>query len=58
MDSVIERRAAIERELRAAIASDAITPYYQPLVSLETTRIIGLEALARWHSETLGFVAP
>jgi diguanylate cyclase (GGDEF)-like protein len=58
MDSLIERRVAVEGELRAAIASDRIIPYYQPLVSMETNRIIGFEALARWQSETLGYVPP
>jgi diguanylate cyclase (GGDEF)-like protein len=58
MDSLIDRRAIIENELRTAVACDRIIPYFQPLVSLETNRITGFEALARWHSETLGFVPP
>jgi predicted signal transduction protein with EAL and GGDEF domain len=58
MDSVIERRALIERELRTAIAANQITPYYQPLVALDSSRIIGFEALARWESESLGFIPP
>jgi diguanylate cyclase (GGDEF)-like protein len=58
MDAVIERRALIERELRIAIAANQITPYYQPLVALEASRIIGFEALARWESESLGFIPP
>jgi EAL domain-containing protein (putative c-di-GMP-specific phosphodiesterase class I) len=44
--------------LRAAIASDRIIPHYQPLVALDTDRIIGFEALARWQNEALGFVPP
>jgi diguanylate cyclase (GGDEF)-like protein len=58
MDSLIERRVMIEQELRAAIATDRITPYYQPLVALDTSRITGFEALARWESETMGYVPP
>jgi diguanylate cyclase (GGDEF)-like protein len=58
MDSLIEHRVAIEGELRAAIASDRIIPHYQPLVALDTDRIIGFEALARWQNEALGFVPP
>jgi diguanylate cyclase (GGDEF)-like protein len=58
MDSLIERRAMIEQELRAAIASDRIRPYYQPLVALEANRIIGFEALARWESDIIGHVPP
>jgi diguanylate cyclase (GGDEF)-like protein len=58
MDTHIERRIQIEKELRSAIASNVITPHYQPLVSLNGDRIIGFEALARWESKDLGFIAP
>ncbi|MGY3443259.1 putative bifunctional diguanylate cyclase/phosphodiesterase [Bradyrhizobium sp. USDA 4473] len=56
MDMHVERRAQIERELRSAVAADIIEPHYQPLVSLESKRIIGFEALARWENRTLGNV--
>jgi diguanylate cyclase (GGDEF)-like protein/PAS domain S-box-containing protein len=58
MDLVIGRRIQIEQELRSAIASDTIVPYYQPLVSLDDNRIIGFEALARWESKSLGHIPP
>ena len=58
MDAHVDRRIQIERELRAAIASNAIVAHYQPLVSLDGNRIIGFEALARWESEDLGSVPP
>jgi diguanylate cyclase (GGDEF)-like protein len=58
MDTHVERRIQIERELRSAIASDGIVPHYQPLVSLDGNRIIGFEALARWESKSLGRIAP
>jgi diguanylate cyclase (GGDEF)-like protein len=60
MDAHFERRIQIERELRSAVdsESDVIIPYYQPLVALKDNHIVGFEALARWHSKSLGFVAP
>jgi diguanylate cyclase (GGDEF)-like protein len=58
MDTHVERRIQIEREFRSALASNIIVPHYQPLVSLDGNRIIGFEALARWNSETLGYVPP
>ena len=58
MDTHVERRIQIERELRIAIAADALRPHYQPLVSLEGDRIIGFEALARWESNGLGHIPP
>jgi diguanylate cyclase (GGDEF)-like protein len=58
MNAHVDRRIAIERELRAAIAAKVIVPYYQPLVAFEDERIIGFEALARWKSDKLGWVGP
>ena len=59
MDARIERRMQIERELRSAIAADAIVPHYQPLVSLDGgNRIVGFEVLARWENDDLGSVPP
>jgi EAL domain-containing protein (putative c-di-GMP-specific phosphodiesterase class I) len=58
MDTHVERRIQIERDLRSAIASDGIVPHYQPLVSLDGNRIIGFETLARWENSGSGFVAP
>jgi diguanylate cyclase (GGDEF)-like protein len=58
MDAHVERRIQIERDLRSAVASNDIVPYYQPLVSLDGNRIIGFEALARWEHRDRGFVPP
>ncbi len=44
----IRETARRERELREAIQNDRIRPYYQPLVELQTGRVAGCEALARW----------
>jgi diguanylate cyclase (GGDEF)-like protein len=58
MDTHVERRTTIERELRAAIAAQSVEVYYQPQVHLDGGRIIGFEALARWNSPALGAVPP
>jgi diguanylate cyclase (GGDEF)-like protein len=58
MDAHVERRVAIETELRAAVAAKTIVPYYQPLVAFEGRRVVGFEALARWKSDKFGWVAP
>jgi diguanylate cyclase (GGDEF)-like protein len=58
MDAHMERRVAIEHELRTAIAAKIIVPYYQPIVAFEGRRVIGFEALARWKSDKFGWVAP
>jgi sensor c-di-GMP phosphodiesterase-like protein len=54
MDLLVERRAQIEREPGAAVASNSLVTHYQPLVSLDGNHIIGFEALARWESKSLG----
>ena len=58
MDAKIQIRRLIELELRAAVATDQIEVYFQPIVSVATRRIAGFEALARWHSPLLGPVSP
>jgi len=58
MNAHVERRIAIERELRIAVSNRLIVLHYQPLVALGDDRIIGFEALARWKNKELGCVAP
>ena len=47
----VRRRFSIETELRCAIEADELTLAFQPLVHLETGRVAGFEALARWEHE-------
>jgi diguanylate cyclase (GGDEF)-like protein len=58
MDAHVEQRMRIERELRNALATQAIVPYYQPLISIAENHVIGFEALARWESDELGSISP
>lgn len=38
-------------EVREAVRRDRLVPHYQPIVDIQTTEIVGVEALARWlHS--------
>ena len=48
----------LEQALRAAIASDALTVHYQPIVDARTGAIVSFEALARWPHPYQGYVAP
>jgi diguanylate cyclase (GGDEF)-like protein len=58
MNEHVERRIAMENELRAAISAKSIVSFYQPLVAFEDEHIIGFEALARWKSDKFGWVPP
>lgn len=42
-------RLTLESELRHALAAGQLQPYYQPIVSLQTGKIVGFEALTRWQ---------
>ena len=54
----IRRRARVKTRLAGAVASNDISIAYEPIVDIATNRIVGVEALARWHDEELGDVRP
>jgi len=45
------RQGSMENQLRRAIREGALTLVYQPIVNLETQKIVGAEALVRWVNE-------
>lgn len=51
-------RLALEQSLRRAVALQEIEVCMQPIVDLRSSRIAGLEALARWHHPEIGDVPP
>ncbi|WP_374384694.1 EAL domain-containing protein [Dongia sp.] len=51
-------RLNMERRLRRAIERDEFLLHYQPLVRVEDRRIVGFEALVRWHEPGNGLVPP
>lgn len=51
-------QVTLKSALHAAILSDQLRLYYQPLLDLQTGKIIGLEALVRWEHPELGIIAP
>ncbi|MFN4010500.1 MAG: putative bifunctional diguanylate cyclase/phosphodiesterase [Pannonibacter sp.] len=58
MRADLTRRRRIEADIITAIALGEIAPQYQPQVDMETGRIIGVEALARWTHPILGRIGP
>lgn len=53
-----EHRFQIEQDLKEAIDKQQLTLAYQPQVDITTGKIIGVEALSRWHHPTLGQISP
>jgi diguanylate cyclase (GGDEF)-like protein/PAS domain S-box-containing protein len=48
----------VEMDLRRSLERREFLLHYQPIISLDTGRIIGFEALLRWAHPTRGLVAP
>jgi PAS domain S-box-containing protein/diguanylate cyclase (GGDEF)-like protein len=51
-------RLHLETDLRHALQRGELRVHYQPIVKLETGRIAGFEALARWEHPTRGMILP
>ena len=51
-------RISLERGLRTAVDRNELVIHYQPIVSLVTGRITGLEALVRWQRPDEGLIFP
>ncbi|TWB90475.1 PAS domain S-box-containing protein/diguanylate cyclase (GGDEF)-like protein [Bradyrhizobium macuxiense] len=62
MDQQIRDRRVLHQELSVAIKNGELSLYYQPQAaagpSVAGSKIIGFEALARWHHPVRGFVPP
>jgi diguanylate cyclase (GGDEF)-like protein/PAS domain S-box-containing protein len=58
MDARMQRRRALELDLRKALAFGEFEVHYQPLVNLEANEISGFEALVRWRHPDRGIVQP
>ena len=58
MSDHLRERGEMERALKEAVHSDAITPYFQPIIDLKTGQINGFEALARWERVPGSFIPP
>jgi diguanylate cyclase (GGDEF)-like protein len=58
MGARAELRFALETSLRSAVERGGLTVHYQPKISTMDGRIVGCEALARWHHPRLGFISP
>ncbi len=51
-------RMRLEADLRTALNENQFRIYYQPVVQLDTRRIVSFEALLRWDHPSQGLISP
>lgn len=44
--------------LQNALSNNELELYYQPIVNVASNRMVGLEALLRWHHPQIGMISP
>lgn len=58
MQARLSRLRTLEQALRGALARGELSLHFQPLLDIRTRRLVGAEALLRWHHPELGAVSP
>ncbi|GAA0819558.1 EAL domain-containing protein [Colwellia sp. D2M02] len=58
MNAKMLRRFKIEEQMHGALERNELELYYQPQFDVKSQKIIGVEALLRWHNIELGNVTP
>lgn len=57
-EEALHKRGKIERELAGALTNEELVVMYQPQLSADGERIVGVEALVRWNHPERGIVPP
>jgi diguanylate cyclase (GGDEF)-like protein/PAS domain S-box-containing protein len=58
MNEAVSKRMYIEQALRQAIKQEEFILHYQPVVSMDSGEIVGVEALIRWQHPNKGLIYP
>ena len=55
---LIKQQTEILTQLRSAITNNEFSLHYQPVLSMTTDEVVGVEALIRWNHPVKGFIPP
>jgi EAL domain-containing protein (putative c-di-GMP-specific phosphodiesterase class I) len=58
MTKIAFDRIMLESNIRQAIKNEEFVVFYQPQYNAKTNKIIGMEALIRWHHPSMGMIQP
>jgi diguanylate cyclase (GGDEF)-like protein len=58
MDSIVQARRILEKDLRTAFSQTEFRLFYQPLVNLRSKKVKAFEALIRWEHPERGLIPP
>lgn len=58
MNACYQERINMENDLRQAIVNSEFELYYQPKISVINFKVVGMEALIRWHHPLHGLMNP
>ncbi len=58
MNERLHARRKMENDLHKALTDNEFELYYQPVVGVDQNKIIGVEALIRWHHPEGGIISP
>ncbi len=54
----VARRFDLEREIRFALERNELRVFYQPILTVGSAQLVGVEALVRWEHPTRGLLRP
>lgn len=58
MNQEAKQRLKIDNHLRKALELGELSLNFQPVIDFSSGKLVGAEALLRWHNPELGFVSP